>query len=254
MKWLIGSFVVFLIIVAVALFYFFTGTKDAVKQTSSPEHPIVIGLLMGTFKEERWVTDRDLFIQKAQELGAKVVVMDANDDANTQIKQAENLILQGVDVLVIVPQDAQKSAVIIDDAHKAGIKVIAYDRLINNPALDYYVSFDSVKVGKYEAQGIVDVAPKGNFAYVGGSDVDANASLVKEGAFSVLQPRIDSGDIKLVFNESTPGWSQEIAYKNIKNFLAQGGSLDAVVAENDSTAAADIQALEEAGLAGKVPV
>ena len=143
---------------------------------------------------------------------------------------------------------------IIDDAHKAGIKVIAYDRLINNPALDYYVSFDSVKVGKYEAQGIVDVAPKGNFAYVGGSDVDANASLVKEGAFSVLQPRIDSGDIKLVFNESTPGWSQEIAYKNIKNFLAQGGSLDAVVAANDSTAAGVIQALEEAGLAGKVPV
>ncbi len=155
---------------------------------------------------------------------------------------------------MIVPQDAEQSAVIVEKAHEAGIKVIAYDRLVKNPALDYYVSFDNVKVGESQAQGVVDVVGTGKFAYIGGSEKDTNAFLVKEGSMKVLEPLIASGDIEIVFDSFTEDWKQDVAYTNMKRFLQTGGTVDAVVAANDSTAAGVIRALEEVGLAGKVPV
>jgi D-xylose transport system substrate-binding protein len=211
-------------------------------------------LSLGTLRSERWVQDRDLFVARAEELGAKVIVLAADEDPEKQVMQAENLILQGVDVLVVVAEDGERASVIVDKAHEADIQVIAYDRLIQNPDLDYYVSFDNVKVGEHQAREIVNVVPKGKFAYVGGSPSDNNAYLVKEGSMSILQPLIDKGDITLVFDKFHDDWKQEVAYANMKEFLAGGNTVDAVVAANDSTAAGVILALEEVGLAGKVPV
>lgn len=246
------------VVALVSLFVFFGYESPATVHQQNEEivEQPVIGFLMASNSSsiERWIKDRDMFVARAEELGAKVIVFDAGIDADLQVQYAENLILQGVDVLVIVPQDAEKSAVIVDKAHAAGIKVIAYDRLIKNPTLDYYVSFDNVKVGESQAKGVLEVLPAGKFAYVGGSETDTNAFLVKEGAFNILQPLIDNGDVEIVFEEFTPDWSQGAAYTNMKQFLDGGGTVDAIVAANDSTAAGVIRALEEAGLAGTVPV
>ncbi len=253
MKWI-------LILIAVALlagsilFFSFLVTPPVADVPPPVADQVVIGLSLGTLRSERWVQDRDLFVQRAEELGAKVIVMAADEDPEKQIHQAENLILQGVDVLVVVAEDTTESSVIVDKAHEAGIRVIAYDRLINNPKLDYYISFDNVKVGESQAQKVVDVVGSGNFAYVGGSPSDNNAFLVKEGTMRVLQPLIDSGEVTLVFDEFSDDWKQEVAYANLRAFLAEGNTVDAVIAANDSTAAGAIQALSEFGLAGKVPV
>lgn len=253
-------FVLFLTIIGTSAFFLMRHTHEekdtnltgAITSTSD----IVIGLLMASNSSsiERWAKDRNFFIERAEELGASVVVFESGTDKELQQKQAENLILQGVNALVVIAQDADEASIIVDKAHAAGIKVIAYDRLIKNPRLDYYVSFDSIKVGEAEAQGVLDVVSKGNFAYVGGSESDTNAHLVREGVFNVLQPLIDSGDIKIVYDDFTPDWRQDFAYANIKALLASGGTVDAVVAANDSTATGVIAALEEVGLAGLVPV
>lgn len=180
--------------------------------------------------------------------------MNANSDATLQISQADNLISQGFSVLVVVPQDAASAATIITDAHKANIKVVAYDRMITSPDLDFYVSFDSVKVGKMQAEGVVAVKNKGNFAYIGGAPTDNNATLLKQGSMSVLDPLVKSGAVKLVVNQFMTDWNPDLAYTTIKNYLAGGGKLDAVVAANDGTAGGVIRALKEYNLAGKVPV
>jgi D-xylose transport system substrate-binding protein len=257
MKFIFAGLVV-LVVVTGALMYKFLGSGIVEKQpaTAVVKKQVVIGLSMASNSSsiDRWIKDRDFFVSKAEELGAKVTVLDAGTDAALQQSQAENMILQGVNVLVVVPEDGEKASVIVDEAHKAGIKVIAYDRLIKNPSLDYYVSFDNVKVGQSEAQGVLNVVNKGNFAYVGGSETDTNAFLVKQGTFNLLQPLIDKGDVKLVYNEFTKDWRKDVAYTNMKKFLDGGGMVDAVIAANDSTAAGVIQALEEKGLAGKVPV
>jgi D-xylose transport system substrate-binding protein len=218
------------------------------------EKPVVIGFALGTTSEERWFKDRDAFVKKAQELGAVVNVTLSDYDVAKQISQIENLISQGVSVIVIVPADSDKLVAVIDKAQKAGIKVIAYDRLINNSNIDLYISFDNVKVGELEAQSILSVVDKGDFAYIGGSPSDNNSSLLKEGSMNILGPKIKSGDIKLVVDTLTPDWKPAEAYKTIKDYLASGKSLNAVVAANDGTASGVIQALKEKSLSGSVPV
>jgi D-xylose transport system substrate-binding protein len=247
---------VVVILAFVGYFLYSSGVLDKlIKQSGVIKgEPVVIGLSLGTLQEERWATDRDLFIERAKKLNATVIVESANSDADKQNTQIENLISQGVKAIVVVPQDGEKVAGIVAKAHQAGVKIIAYDRLIKNSDLDLYISFDNVKVGELEAQGVVSAVGEGNFAYIGGSPTDNNAFLVKEGSMKVLEPKIKSGEIKLVLDKFTPGWKPEEAYKTLKNYLSTGKTVDAVVAANDGTAFGAIQALNEKGLAGKVPV
>ena len=254
-KILIASVTIIVLLVAggIGLYYYLSSKKAATTAPSVADKPL-IGFSLGSLREDRWATDRANFIAKAQELGATVVGASTDYDVATQILQIENLITQGVKVLVIVPADSDKIAPVIAEAKKAGVKVIAYDRLINNSDIDFYVSYDNIKVGELEAQGVLAVKDKGNFAYIGGAPTDNNALLVQKGSMSILDPKIKSGDIKLVLSQLTPNWDPTVAYQTMKAYLATGGPLDAVVAANDGTAFGVIQALEEKGLAGKVPV
>lgn len=216
---------------------------------------IVIGMSMDTLKEERWQKDRDIFTEKVQELGGEVKVLAANGDDATQLSQAEQLISQGVDVLVVIAHNAEATAPIVDKAHKEGIKVIAYDRMINNAEVDYYISFDNVRVGELQAQAVTAAAQKGNIVYIGGADTDNNAHMFKEGAMNVLKPLEEKGDIKIVYDQFSKDWKPEEALKNMENALtANKNDVQGVVAANDATAGGAIQALTAQGMAGKIPV
>src|SRR4030095_15673799 len=104
----------------------------------------LIGLSMDTLKEERWQGDRDMFVKRANQLGADVEVLSANSDDNRQIKDVEALITKGVDVVVIIPHDGAACAKAVELAHQAALPVLAYDRLITNCDLDLYMTFDNV--------------------------------------------------------------------------------------------------------------
>lgn len=230
-------------------------SKNTVKTTVKDGDKIVIGMSMDTLKEERWQKDRDIFTAKVEELGGEVKVLAANGDDATQLSQAEQLISQGVDVLVVIAHNAEAAAPIVAKAHKEGIKVIAYDRLINNAEVDYYISFDNVRVGEFQAQAIIDKAPKGNIVYIGGADTDNNAHMFKEGAMNILKPLEEKGDIKIVYNQFSKDWKPEEALKNMENALtANNNDVQGVVAANDGTAGGSIQALAAQGMAGQIPV
>ncbi|RUS42646.1 D-xylose ABC transporter substrate-binding protein [Cohnella sp. AR92] len=216
---------------------------------------IKIGFSLDSFQEERWLKDRDLFKSTAEALGAEVSTMAAGGDDAKQISQAETLITQGVDILVIVPHNAEATAAIVKKAHLSGIKVLAYDRLVKNSEVDLYVSFDNEKVGELQARAITKLVPKGKYVYIGGADTDNNAHLFKQGVFNVLQPLIDRGDITVVYDQWTKDWAPANALLNMREALrANGDQIDAVIAANDATATSVVQALTEAGLAGKIPV
>lgn len=238
---------------AVGAVYFILQRSEAQSLNSSGV-PIRIGLSLDSLREDRWKVEKGLMEQKAATLGASIVTLVAGGNDALQNTQIENLIAQKVDVLIVVPHSGEAVAPSIAKAHAAGIKVVAYDRLIKNSDLDMYVSFDNEKVGQLQAQGIIAQVNRGNFAYVGGSPTDNNAFLVKAGAMKVLEPYIKKGDIKLVFDQFTTDWSPNVAYKNFGGFLAKGTQVDAVVAANDGTAYGVILALTEKGLAGQIPV
>uniref|UniRef100_Q2RGX1 D-xylose-binding periplasmic protein n=1 Tax=Moorella thermoacetica (strain ATCC 39073 / JCM 9320) TaxID=264732 RepID=Q2RGX1_MOOTA len=216
---------------------------------------IKIGLSMDDLRQERWQHDRDLFVAKAKELGAEVLVQSANGDDATQLSQAENLISQGINVLVVIPHNGDAMAPIVEAAHKAGVKVLAYDRLIRNADVDLYISFDNVRVGELQAEYLTKKVPKGKYFLMGGSPTDNNAKLFRQGQMNVLKPLIDKGDIKVVGDQWVKDWLPEEAMKIMENALTSNNNqIDAVVASNDSTAGGAIQALAAQNLAGKVAI
>ncbi|WP_396334574.1 sugar ABC transporter substrate-binding protein [Alkalihalobacillus sp. MEB130] len=215
---------------------------------------VYVGFVIDTLKEERWYNDKEIFEEEVKQIGGRVKTLAANGNDDVQIKQAELLIEEGVDVLVVVPHDAEISAKIVELAHAANVKVISYDRLIRNANVDYYLSFDNEQVGKLQAEEILKHVNEGNFAYVGGAESDNNAHLFRQGAMSVLQPYIDSGEIRLVFDEFTEGWNPSVAQENMEKALIElNNEVDAVIAANDGTAGGVITALTNAGLQG-IPV
>jgi D-xylose transport system substrate-binding protein len=205
--------------------------------------------------QERWHHDRKMFIARAKELGADVLLQAAQFNEAELSIQAGNLKAQGVDVLIVVCPNDGHAASIVEAAHEGGIPVIAYDRLIRDCDLDLYISFDNVGVGELQAEYLVERKPKGNYVLIGGCPTDVNAVLCRQGQMNVLMPYLDRGDIRIVEDEWARDWLPTAALKIMKGALAKTDNrVDAVLASNDGTAGGAIQALAGKNLAGKVLV
>jgi D-xylose transport system substrate-binding protein len=235
------------------------GTMLAHSSSAIVNKQPVIGMSLDTLKEPRWQADSQLFQHRAEELGGKVLIQSANGDDTQQIRDVQSLLTNHLDVLVIVAHDGAAMARAVQLAHEANVPVIAYDRLIKNCDLDLYMSFDNVKVGRLQAQWLMDHLPNpghGRIVRVSGSKTDNNAYLFKQGEDEVLKPYIDRGDVTIVWDDWAEDWKPDNA-KRITNAaitkLGRNG-FDAALCAADSPAGGVIQALEEEGIAGKVLV
>jgi D-xylose transport system substrate-binding protein len=225
------------------------------KEKAAEDDTVKIGLSFGSFALERWPREQSIMTEKANEMGAQVISQVANNDPKLQNDQIENMVLQGVDVLIIVAEDAAAAVTAVERAAESGVKVISYDRLIPSPEISVYMSFDNVQVGRVQAEGVLERQSSGRFVMLGGSPTDNNAKLFRQGQMEVLQPKIDNGDINVVADQWVPNWSPAEATQIMENILtAQQNEIDAVVASNDSTALGALQAMQAQGLAGEVPI
>lgn len=232
------------------------------KEPSSPEGTtpagkgaVRIGFSMDTLKEERWQRDKRLVEERAKEVGALLDVQVANGDDAVQTKQAENLLLKGIDVLIVAPHNGEIAASIVEMAHQKGVPVIAYDRLIRNSDVDLYMSYQVERIGEMQAEYALKNVPKGNYLLIGGSPTDFNALLLRKGQMRVLQPAIDRGDIRIISDQFAREWKAEEALRITEDALTRtGNKINAIVASNDGTAGGAISALEAAKLAGRVLV
>ncbi|HBB94503.1 MAG TPA: D-xylose ABC transporter substrate-binding protein [Blastocatellia bacterium] len=206
--------------------------------------PVRIGFSMDTLKEERWQRDKALVEQRCKEVGAECEIQVANGDDAVQTKQCDNLLTKGVNVLIVAPHNGQIAASIVEAAHKQGVPVISYDRLVRNSDVDLYVAHQVVKIGQMQAQYALDHAPKGNYVLIGGSQTDNNALLLMEGQMNVLQPAIDKGQIKIVTKQFAREWLASEALRIMEDALTKNNNdIQAVVASNDGTAGGGVSAL-----------
>lgn len=226
------------------------------EQQPAAEKKIKVGLSLPTQREERWVRDKEKMEQVAAEKGIELITKVADANMQEQITQVEALLTQGIDVLILAPHDASAAATLVDKAKKEGIPVISYDRLITNTdQLDIYLSFDNVKVGELQGKYITEQVGEGNYIIMSGAPTDNNAKLFKEGAMKYIKPLIDAGKIKVIAEQAVENWVPENALKIVEAALsANKNAVDAILAPNDGTAGAAIQALAAQGLAGKVPI
>jgi len=201
----------------------------------------------------RYVKEKEYFSSKVQELGGEALIASADYNDQTQIQQAKDLIEQGAKVLVVNSINLNTSAAIVRYAHDKGVKVIAYDRLIRNCDLDYFLTFDNEKVGKLMTDYVTKIKPNGNFILLGGDKSDQNAVWVKGGQKSALTSFLSDGKIKIVYDTYVEDWSGENARTDIKKYLDLSlQKPDAILSAYDGMSTGVIDLLKEYHLEGKI--
>jgi D-xylose transport system substrate-binding protein len=248
------------LIVAVLIIGGFLAFK-LLDQKSPPkaQAPLIrIGLSMDTLAQSRWPQDLKNMQADAAKDGASLTYYVADSVDATQVSQIENLIAQKVNVLIIIPHDSSAVAPTIALAHKAGIKVVSYDRIISDADVAFYVSYNNTTVGELEAKYVMAAVPKtvavANVMIVDGASTDPNAAQVHGGVMEVLQPMINAGKVKVVYDQYTPNWDPDIANSDVLSFLATGVKVNAIICANDAMADGVAAALKTDGLLGEIPL
>jgi len=193
----------------------------------------LVGIAMPTKSSARWISDGNSMVEQFKAAGYETDLQYAEDDIPNQLAQIENMITKGVNVLVIAAIDGTTLSNALENAAAAGIKVIAYDRLIRESKnVDYYATFDNFKVGVQQASsllaGLKERFGDGpyNVELFGGSPDDNNAFFFYNGAMSVLQPLIDSGKVVIVSGQmgmdkvGTLRWDGAVAQARMDNLLS----------------------------------
>lgn len=214
---------------------------------------VTVGVSWSNFQEERWRTDEAAIVGALTAAGATYLSADAQASSAKQLADIESLIAQGVDALIVLAQDSRAISPAMQAAADAGIPVIAYDRLIEDPNA-FYITFDNVEVGRMQARAVLEAAPSGNYVMIKGSNTDPNADFLRGGQQEVIQAAIDSGAITIVGETYTDGWLPANAQRSMEQILvANNNDVDAVISSNDGMAGGVVAALAAVGLDG-IPV
>src|ERR1700722_5823075 len=200
--------------------------------------------------------DVPFFKKTAEAAGYSVIVQSAENDAQNQVSQAENVITQGVDAIVIQPVDFHVAAAIAQRAAKAGIPLASYDDLILGAKQAGYIGRDPKDGGAAAAKAVVAKAPKGNYVLIGGDAGQTGSTQMQQGYHSVLDPLVAKGDVKIVMDQFTPAWKREPERANAENALtANNNKVDAFLVSYDGMSLGVLQAIKAAGVTpGSIPV
>lgn len=223
----------------------------SVVSAQAADKKIKIGFVLSTLQEERYQKDLKFFKEEAARLGFEPVLVSAENNEQTQTSKVENLLSMGVKALVIQPVNSEAAASLVKIAHDDKVPVVAYDRMITNAPVDFYVTQDSFKVGVLQAEAAVKATKgEGNFVILMGQAGHSVANEITRGVKSVLAkyPKI-----KIVVEKSHEAWSPSLAMATVENALTQNkNNIAAVLANNSGMAGGAVQALSGQGLTGKV--
>jgi putative multiple sugar transport system substrate-binding protein len=224
----------------------------------------LVSIAMPTKSSLRWISDGDALVKALGEKGYTTDLQYAEDDIPNQLAQIENMVTKGSKALIIAAIDGTTLSAVLQQAADAGIKVIAYDRLIRDSAnVDYYTTFDNFKVGVLQAESLLkglgypEKPGPFNIELFGGSPDDNNAFFFYDGAMSVLQPLIDKGTLVVKSGQmgmekvGTLRWDGAVAQARMDNILSanysDGSRVDAVLAPYDGLSRGIISSLRGVG-------
>ena len=192
-----------------------------------------IGISMPTQSLERWNRDGSYLEEQFKAAGFDVELTYSDNETDRQVNDIQNLISDGVNLLVVAAIDGEALNTVMDEAADAGIPVISYDRLIKSDAVSYYISFDNYTVGTLQGQYVVDTLDLDNagdktynIEFTAGDPADNNAGYFFNGAFDVLKPYIDAGTLNVVSGQTdfdsvaTAAWDTQTALERMQNILA----------------------------------
>jgi D-xylose transport system substrate-binding protein len=214
--------------------------------------PPVIGFSQDSLVLERWNKDIESFQAAAKDLGARVILRVADQDAGIQQAQVRELVNEGIDVLVIVANDADRLSAVVREVKAKGIPVISYDRLVRRAGVDLYISFDNEKVGSLMASSVLAKVGTGGLLVVNGARNDNNALMIHAGIEKVLGPYVASGKVHVVSEIWPQTWDNTEVRAALEPLLSRLSEIRGVVAGDDMFAEEAIRFFSENGRTGKV--
>ncbi len=237
------------------------GNESGGDQAGSDKTPKIGVILPDSKSSARWEgADRKFLDEAFKAAGVDSVIQNAQGDKSAFQTIADQMITDGVTVLMIVNLDSGTGKAVLDKAKSQGVATIDYDRLTLGGSAEYYVSFDNEAVGKLQGEGLskclTDQGAKNPVvAYLNGSPTDNNATLFKNGYDSILKPKFDSNEYTKGPDQDVPDWDNAKGATLFEQMLTQtGGKIDGVLAANDGLGNAAISVLKKNNLNGKVPV
>ncbi len=216
-----------------------TTSRPARTASTATVRPLTIGFSIDTLAIERWQRDMDVFINKAKEMGADVIVQNAGNNIEEQNRQLMYLLERNVDAVVVLPKDATSITESIQKLRAKNIPVISYDRLTLNADISLYLTIDSEKVGEQMAQEMLRRAQGDNWYCILGPEEDYNMTLIMEGIDRII--RRSSVHINHTFY--TDGWNYDLSYQEMVRILKSDTFPDAIICGNDAVAASVIDAI-----------
>jgi putative multiple sugar transport system substrate-binding protein len=244
-------------------------TTDAGAENTDAISDCNVGISMPTRSLERWINDGEQLQTQLQDAGCTVDLQYADNKTDQQISQIQNQVAGGAKILVVAAIDGEVLAPVLAEAKKQDATVIAYDRLIKGTEdVDYYATFDNYKVGQLQGQyieeqlGLADGAGPFNLEPFAGSPDDNNAKFFFSGAWDVLLPYVESGQLVVPSGKSPAsnddwatigiqGWASDKAQSEMDNrlssFYTGADKVNVVLSPNDSLAIGIIASLKSAG-------
>lgn len=209
---------------------------------------IQIGFLVHDLVADRWRKDTESFAREIEQLGGELILKNAFGSATDQVAQGKLLIDEGIKVIAVVAQDGNLLGELVEYANKNGAKIIAYDRMILNCNLDYYISFNGIKVGELMSEYALKLKPKGNYVILNGPASDNNALLIRQGLMKNLQKHIDNGSVKVLLEKEMDSWYGLSALLVMNDFIATKQHIDVLITGSDDLATGAIDAFNSASL------
>lgn len=234
----------------VAVLFLFSALMSFVALAQTPP---VVGVSWSNTREERWARDESALTDILGQAGADVRIMNADSSVDKQFDDIEELIAQGIDVLIVRAQDEVAIRPSIDAALSRGIPVIGYDRIIEDPRV-VNLSYDAVAIGRLMAAELEKAVPSGSYVLINGDIEDKNSHLFRDGALQQLSDAIAANKITIDGDDFTADWRPENAAASFAALLTNNSEgIDAVVSSNDAMAGAIADVMAARDLSG-IPI
>jgi D-xylose transport system substrate-binding protein len=247
------SYLLVMMMLSVAIVLAGCGSSDTTSSSgSSNGKKLVIGVSVATSQEAVYKFMEKAMRDNEKADGVEVKWVSANNDANKQVADVENLISQKVDAIILHAVNTGTAKNIVKKAQDAKIPVIAMDRLPEDSKVEAYVTADSFKVGQTQAEFILkQINNKGNVVILEGEAGNSVAKAITDGNKDLLGKQ---ADVKIIADQPHQAWARDKAMATVENLIAKGQKIDAILANNSGMAMGAVQALKAKNLIGQVAV
>ncbi|ASB48176.1 D-xylose ABC transporter substrate-binding protein [Alkalitalea saponilacus] len=213
---------------------------------SRDDSSYTIGFMNASADRTRFVREGNYMAERLKEMGHDVVITAAEDNDALQLAQGYELLEQGVDALVIVAVNGNTIAPLVRDARSRGVKVFAFNRMINNVSFDFFITGNNEQFAEFFSEAALSAKPRGNYVILGGDRFDRNGFEMMHHIQSLLQPHVQSGDVNLLYSTYIEGWNKARAKYEMQQVVdVFGREIDVVIACNDPMAMGAFEVLRE---------